>query len=106
MVLSLVALPASSYGHGNIDHAFEGPFDTELSLEAGAAQGFTPFQSDIVAVDLFLTGDGTNPPLTLVVDIADGPVDGLVLGSGIVGIPARITEALKHPTSYTSTCRT
>ena len=97
MVLSLVALPTSSYGHGSIDHAFEGPFDTELSLEAGAAQGFTPFQSDIVAVDLFLTGDGTNPPLTLIVDIADGPVDGLVLGSGIVAVPAGITGSPEAP---------
>jgi hypothetical protein len=97
VVLGLVGLPASSYGHGNIDHAFEGPFNTDLSLEAGAAQGFTPFHTDIVAVDLFLTGDGTNPPVDLIVDVADGPVDGLVFGSGIVGIPAGISGSPEAP---------
>jgi hypothetical protein len=83
-----------------VDQANTSSFAIDLGINAtgGIAQGFTPTASSISAVDLFLTGSGSNPALSLNVNIRSGTFDGTVLGSTSIAVPANVTGTTSSPT--------
>ncbi len=81
------------------DQAFTGPFGVDLGINAtgGVAQGFTPISSNLSSVDLFLTGNGSAPANTLNVHILSGALNGPVIGSGTVAVPAGLNGSTSSP---------
>lgn len=73
-------------------------FDLGINAAGGIAQGFTPTANRLDAVDLFLTGTGSNPALSLTVNIRSGTFDGPVLGTTLVAVPADVTGTPSNPT--------
>ena len=73
-------------------------FDLGINASGGIAQGFTPTANRLDAVDLFLTGSGSNPPLTLTVTIRAGAYNGPDLGSTTLAVPAGLSGTPSNPT--------
>lgn len=96
-VLALCAAPIVALGHGTVDQEFLGPFDFGMDMNepGGSAQGFTPVEDSLGAVDLFLVGSGTAPAVNLVVNIRAGSADGDIQGTAVVSLPEGLvgTEA-------------
>lgn len=73
-------------------------FGMGINASGGIAQGFTPTADNIVAVDLFLTGNGSNPAIPLGVAIRSGTFDGPTLGTATLNVPAGISGSPGSPT--------
>ena len=83
-----------------VDQAFDAGFVFDLGVNAagGVSQGFTPTANRLDAVDLFLTGFGTNPAITLTVNIRSASFDGPVVATSTVTVPPGITGSAASPT--------
>lgn len=97
LVLGALAVPA--FGHGIVDQQYPGPFTHDMGINAsgGVTQEFTPTADNISAVDVFLTGDGTAPPIPLTINIRAGSVGGPVIGTSTVILPAGIAADASNP---------
>jgi hypothetical protein len=82
-----------------VDQQFAGPFGIDVGINAtgGVAEGFTPSQTSLVAVDVFITSGGTNPALTLTANIRKGSFDGPVLVSSTFVVPANTSATFASP---------
>jgi hypothetical protein len=83
-----------------VDQAYDAGFAFGMGINAtgGVSQGFTPTVSRLDAVDLFLTGNGNNPAMTLTVHIRSGSFDGPILGTSTVSVPPIIPGSPANPT--------
>lgn len=92
-LLASLTMLLPSYGHGDVDEEFIGPFATEPAFTSLLAQSYTPTHEVLTGVDLFVTTAGstvaTERTLTLHVReyAADG-LSGLVLATGYAVIPS------------------
>lgn len=94
---ALALLP--SYGHGDVDQEFVGPFTASPPLASVLAQSFTPAQATLVGVDVFLSTDGAvaESAASLTIDILDAADWSVVLGSGTGSLPAGTNSTNAEP---------
>jgi hypothetical protein len=99
VILATLITAVPVFAHGVVDQQYTGPFgfDMGLNTDIGVSQSFTPTADNLVAVDLFFTGTGNGPGVTLTVTIKAGLFDGAPLWSAPVDLPAGLNATAADP---------
>ena len=100
VALAFTGAPPNAHAHGVADQTNDPPSSGSVACPVQTSQSFTPAASSLVAVDLRLEADESNPPppggAPATVNIRSGSPTGPIVGSATATVPSTTADSLVH----------